>query len=647
MKRLIQSLMVLTMMWMLVGVVPAFAGEKDTLQMDLKPAGSEEAIPLRSSVAKDGERYFFLPSGVDDGNVTPKYDAGEPVQIMQSANISSVHFFSADPKKKGRDYVDGSVKHTASAKGTVQIYDAQFQLVYEGDVDALKGRGNTTWDWTAKKPYQMKLKKKADLMDPAGGTEKAKKWLLLSNPFDPTLIRNSMIYAFAKEVGLESTPDGRPVDFYYDGEYRGSYYLCEKVEVGDGRVEIDDLEKETEEANEGVDLESLPTAESVNSRGVSMKYSEGIKNPEDITGGYLMELDSIYYGEEPNWFRVGTHAVVTKSPEYISREMAEYLCGLVNDFHDYTESTYRNEKGGAKLSTYIDMDSFARYFLVNEWFDNNDVWTSSTYIVKPRGTDLLYAGPVWDCDSCMQIQEKEKRPDRWNARSFFGRQLLEMPSFRKAIKEVYQSDFRHAVFDILLGTEQGRYLKPAAQYREELAASQAMDEKLWDINDCDGLLFPEETVAANYDAIMDWMQQRAVWVDEAIMSEGFVKDKVTVNRVAKPKAWRHGKGRCKVRFHSAKYHVSGPTHTKAFRATEYQVAYKYLGKRGKHAKKHRGKKWHVKTVHGKRSVILKHLKKGKYLVRVRAVVRVSQGAEDGSRVVYHGRWSKVKKIRVR
>ena len=155
----------------------AFAADNSQLSMTLKGTGDEECVTLYSQEVNDDE-YFLLPSGVKNKNITPNFSENKIYKTAQSANIASIFFVSADPEKKGMDYVNGSADHSAKAKGMVYMYDKTFKLIYSGEVSALKGRGNTTWAWTDKKPYQMKLEKKADLLDPANGTQKSKTWIL-------------------------------------------------------------------------------------------------------------------------------------------------------------------------------------------------------------------------------------------------------------------------------------------------------------------------------------------------------------------------------------------------------------------------------------------------------------------------------------
>ena len=100
------------------------------------------------------------------------------------------------------------------------------------------------------------------------------------------------------------TCDLRPVDLYYDGEYRGSYVLIEKIQVDKGRVDISDLEDAIDLANPGADIETFPSLKAKNKYGNVIQYVAGVKDPANIEGGYLLELDPTYYAEEASWFSV-------------------------------------------------------------------------------------------------------------------------------------------------------------------------------------------------------------------------------------------------------------------------------------------------------------------------------------------------------
>ncbi|MBR3352825.1 MAG: CotH kinase family protein, partial [Erysipelotrichaceae bacterium] len=106
---------------------------------------------------------------------------------------------------------------------------------------SIRGRGNSTWEMQKKKPFKIKLEKKADVL----GLGENKHWALLANVFDSTLMRDRITAWLGDEMGFDFTPRGVPVDVIMRGEnygthYLGSYYLTENVRVDKNRLEIDE-----------------------------------------------------------------------------------------------------------------------------------------------------------------------------------------------------------------------------------------------------------------------------------------------------------------------------------------------------------------------------------------------------------------------
>lgn len=127
----------------------------------------------------------------------------------------------------------------------------------------VRGRGNASWGFE-KKPYRLKFDKKIRLLD---APAKAKKWTLISNHSDKTLMRNILAFEISRRVGAKYTPYCQPVDVIINGEYKGCYQLCDQIEVDENRVNITEMEPED-------------------------------TSGEALTGGYLIEIDAYAY-EEP------------------------------------------------------------------------------------------------------------------------------------------------------------------------------------------------------------------------------------------------------------------------------------------------------------------------------------------------------------
>jgi len=229
----------------------------------------------------------------------------------------------------------------------------------------LRLRGNASMNFE-KKPYRIKFDKKQNVLD---APAKAKKWTLIANYGDKTLMRNIIGFEISRRFGQKYTPYCQPVDVFVNGEYKGCYQLCDQVEVGKNRVEIDEMTKE--------DISG-----------------------ENLTGGYFIEVDA-YADQEPtqSWFKSQKNNPVTiKSPDdgdiqlvqktYIKGHFSKLENALFgNDFTD--ENTgYRQ---------YLDLESFLNHFLCAELNGNTDTFWS-LYLTKPRNDDRFYTGPIWDLD---------------------------------------------------------------------------------------------------------------------------------------------------------------------------------------------------------------------------------------------------------
>lgn len=405
------------------------------------------------------------------------------VQCMVSSNIASMYLISDDPENQGESYVDLVKGNKAS--GQVILLRADGSTIYAGDLKQIKGRGNTTWNYP-KKPYQIKLTKKADLLETGDPDEANKTWILLANYYDHSLIRNMLTYDLAAELGLPYSPNCRSVDLYYDGAYRGTYLLCEKTEIGTGRIDIHDLEKDFEDANPQVeDFDALETAVDQNSYGKKYYYVTGLNDPEDISGGYLLEIDFWERANEEKSHFVSKweFEIVVKSPEYASQNAMKYISEFYQLFEDAAFNAGINRNTGLAYTDYMDLKSLAQNFVIFELTQNGDAYRSSSFIYKPAGEDKLYSGPVWDYDTAYGLYYRNYgETELVAARTRLGKALMKIPSFCQAVEDIYRHDLNPLITEIVLSDDpevrSGR-LRSIASYFEELAASSRMNDRRW------------------------------------------------------------------------------------------------------------------------------------------------------------------------
>lgn len=283
------------------------------------------------------------------------YEAeGDDSQFYQPTNLPVVVFHTVDnvdPYDKENDIVS-----------TISIIsnDGKKILTQPGTT---RLRGNASMQFE-KKPYRIKFDKKQNVLD---APAKAKKWTLINNYGDKTLMRNIVAFELSRRLGMAYTPFCTPVDVIANGEYKGCYQLCDQIEVNPGRVEVDEMTKD--------DISG-----------------------EALTGGYLIEVDAYAY-EEVSWFNSNRGNPVTiKSPadDEITPEQSAYIRQTFNNMEEKVfANTYQDPTNGYR--SLLDLNSFLQHFIVGEFSGNTDTYWS-TYMYKKRNDPKLYVGPVWDFD---------------------------------------------------------------------------------------------------------------------------------------------------------------------------------------------------------------------------------------------------------
>ncbi len=314
---------------------------------------------------------------------------------------------------------------------TIDMQQDERYESYSGKIE-IKGRGNNSWGLD-KKPYAIKLLEKKAVM----GMKKHKRWVLLANASDKTLLRNRTAFEIARRTGLAWTPDSRFVEVILNGKYLGSYLLCEQIRVDENRVNIAEMKSED---NEG----------------------------ESITGGYILECDRYY--DEINKFRSAYRdlPINIKDPdeEVLTVKQKQYITDYVNGVE---KLLYGGESIDPNYANFFDIKSFVDFWIVMELTHNNDTrLPGSCYMYKDRGGKLM-AGPVWDFDLSTFIESRsfllynyEVTDFSKSGRSLWFKRLFEDPAFRACAKERWQSYKEQFEGIPQFIDEEATYLEPSA-----------------------------------------------------------------------------------------------------------------------------------------------------------------------------------------
>lgn len=353
----------------------------ESLSIDDRKVGNGDKCRLK-------EGHHTIRTGEPQDSKT--YD----LEVMYTSGIASLFL---ETESGTLEFIHESKENEES--GSMYIMDNRGSKYYEGTIEDIHCRGNSSYEDTDKKSYSIKLSKKADLF----GMGEDRKWILTANAFDDTLLRNTIAFDIAKSLELAYTPDVEYVDVWANGAFIGNYLLSEKIEVGKNRVNIGNFEDEMMELNGNPEPETLEFFMEQQGRLFSTKGYQYEKELNNTGGGYLLELEtSDRYGLEASGFLTSRmQPVVFASPKYASYDQVSYIANRYQDFEDavFSEDGY-SPYTGAAYSDYIDMDSFARKYLVEELTKNLDASFTSQYLYKYADSvsEKFYAGPCWDYD---------------------------------------------------------------------------------------------------------------------------------------------------------------------------------------------------------------------------------------------------------
>ena len=360
-------------------------------------------------------------------------------------------------------------KETKYEGNDLQVYDGGEILEY-GGVE-IKGRGNGTWV-QEKKPFQIKFENKVDMF----GMGEARKWYLLANALDETHLRNDIAFKLGKMLNMDYVLNGTFAELYFNGEYNGLYYLTQAVEIGKNTIDLKD------------EL------------------------------GILVELDN-YYGASEDYHKTGNGDLIVIR-DLVSKDKKNLaLADFLTDYNDFEIAV--KEGDFKKITELVDVDSFAKYYLVSEFSVNPDAYWTSFYMYKDGKDDKIHVGPIWDFDLAFanknwgswmgevfysptetMVRKRElvlrddykdeltKEVYDWiDAISVIVFNLMEMPEFQEKVRMIY---------DERLSGREEELIKTIVSKKEGISGAAFLNEKRWE----------QEGFANGVEMVIDWIRKR-------------------------------------------------------------------------------------------------------------------------------------------
>ena len=383
--------------------------------------------PSQNIVTADDEVSDIIdlaPEQEDDGTYLPP-DAVTPEYVGNvGTNATTVEITSSNYNtvlltlpKINIDTLSGneitSRDEYVSARISVENVENSQRLV--PTAVEVRGRGNSTWSFFDKKPYKLRFTMKTDLL----GMGAARKWVLLANSIDDTMLRSALAFDLAKNLGVEYVTDFRFVNVFVNGGYKGVYLLCEQTEEGSTRIDVNT--SKTGEADTGYVLEMWnDNVTKTDKKTFSIPYVDGI---------------------------LSTCRCVVVSPDEkdINDDQLEFIKEYVrNANHAILKKDWK------KINELVDIDTFVNMFLVDTVFLNND--SGYSYYMYKKAGGKLCLGPVWDIDqSAGNSSHGGAGYDGWSrgSKHDWYLALMEIKEFRELVLKRYneKKDYIHGLVD--------------------------------------------------------------------------------------------------------------------------------------------------------------------------------------------------------
>lgn len=319
--------------------------------------GNQVYTSGKAPIAKAGKSMTYT---VSDGAKTFVIK----VKTMQGSTDVAPMFLTLDESKGTIEAMNADESHETSCYGKVKYNGVKKAI-------SMKGRGNSTWSGplgAVKKPYNITFyddatyedTKKVELIPGV----KAKKWSLVANFADNSLLRNKIAMDLADSLGIGLKCVF--VDVWMNGEYLGNYTMTPKNDYNapDG----------------GYALENDNYIEPEDSFEIPGMFEIGTVPGVSVLGsGYHNRISIKDIGKD------------AEAKGVTNKKIEQYFNKAWVALEDYDSEAYQN---------YFDLDSWAKMFLMYEVSKTYDCYAGSLLMHRDglsKG-DKLIAGPAWDYD---------------------------------------------------------------------------------------------------------------------------------------------------------------------------------------------------------------------------------------------------------
>ncbi|MFZ9197426.1 MAG: CotH kinase family protein [Bacilli bacterium] len=426
----------------------------------------DEMITLTATLTKqDFQTSFTYPILVKSQLHVPTITKGPilKINLANSKNESDIFY---------EDYIN--------ATAVIQ-YDLHGQSVSKNISSPLgiRTRGHST-RFMPKRPYRIRFDENTSIL----GMKSAKNYILLANYIDRSLVRNSLT-AYMSQYFPDTlySLDYRFVDLFINQSYRGQYLLIERVEFSKNRLDI--------EPNLTLD-----------------------------DAGFMIELDYQVYvqnqgNENLEWFRINDRPYAIKEPNPLGPGYQFRHTRFINNYLTATRQALIQKQN---YDTYLDVENWIDYFMIQEIAKNVDVGWGSVYMVKESGGKIKHM-PLWDFDLAYGNADYiDYGPEgHWGWATYEKNELFTLMMQVPAIKTRFKQKLLQFEETVL----------PAAiawldDNEERLITLSEDNFTIWPMNQCEGWcpipepLRPYTSISQQFDYLRNFLTQRVSWMKSHI-----------------------------------------------------------------------------------------------------------------------------------
>ena len=415
------------------------------------------------ALAEDGT---YLNRYIIDFSADPEYMIGLRTLILTRTNLPVLTLGILDDSPTIEE-LNASDK-TVECRGNLTLETDGNNIV---DTVTVTGRGNVSWYSSAKKSYTLAFDHSVSIQ----GLGRNRKWNLVSNSLDKSLLNNEVFYKMSSDIGIDYEPSYTQVSVFINGRYNGVYLLTSKVSVDADRV--------------------------------ALSKGDFFMNMGDPDKSNAIFLNSRIWLDDEGTVRPYVNIKWPKDNSEAERNRQErILQRAFSSLEDPDDTDY---------TEYFDLNSLVRYYWVQEICMNYDADYRSAYAYYKQSTDKIYFGPVWDLDIALgwnagKFDTDFTSPTGWKLRNMsWYACLYEHEGFEDALADAYFNDgIREAMFNALNDYRSGY---------EALALDGRLNYRRWRSE------WPDLAIrhGENYDdeclGRLDFLTQRINWIDEQML----------------------------------------------------------------------------------------------------------------------------------